>query len=187
MKKILLSFLISNKSYLSIIGLFLLTIANSCDQKNSQVTKNEINSFIEMAQTESIEMFKEWDVFKRSGGFVFNFKDKVHVLLLISDEEKGLMFKEIFPKQDSVFSRLIEIEKRSIQYPFGVTDFGEKVHLYQKLKVDRVNSIIENCLILFINENYTIIYSEKGLDIRELNRFKEYSKYDNYWYYYLKQ
>lgn len=173
--------------YFSLVGLFLISITNSCGQKNNHDSKNEINNFIKITQNEPIEIFEGWDIWERSDGFIFDFTDDKYRLLIVNKNKEKVLFKEIFPKQDSVFHPLIEMESRSDHYPFRVTDFTDKVFLFKKLKVDRVNSIIEDSLIMFVNENYTIIYSEKGTDIRELNRFKEYSKHDNYWYYYLKE
>ena len=173
--------------YLLLVGLFLISVTNSCGQKNTNTSKNEINNFIKITQNEPIEIFDGWEIWERSDGFVFEFTDYKYRLLVVDKNKENILFREIFPKQDSVFYPLIEMESRSGQYPFRVTDFAEKVFLFKKLKVDRVNSIIENSLIMFVNENYTIIYSEKGKDIRELNRFKDYLKHDDYWYYYLKE
>lgn len=179
--------MILRKTYLSLIGFFLISITNSCGQKSNHDTKNEIHNFIKVAKTTSIEIFDGWSIWKRSDGFVFDYMDDEYRLLIIYNNKEKVLFKEIFPKQDSVFYPLNEIKSRTGHYPFDVTDFSDKVFLFKKLKVDCVNSIIEDSLTMFVNENYTIIYSENGTDIRELNRYKEYSKHDNYWYYYLKK
>lgn len=173
--------------YLSLLGLFLFSITNSCGQKNNTASKNEINNFIKITQKESIEIFEGWNVWERSDGIVFDFMDNKYRLLVVCKNEEKVLFKEIFPKQDSVFYPLTEIENRSNYYPFRGTNFADKVFLFKKLKADRVNSIIEDSLIMFVNKNFSIIYSQKGTDIRELNRYKGYSKYDNSWYYYLKE
>jgi len=171
--------------YISLIGFLLISM--SCGQKGNQVTKDDIYDFIKITRTKPIEIFDGWDIWKRSDGFVFNYKDTVYVLLFIIHEEKELIFKEIFPQQDSAFYALDELDNRSSHFPFMVTDFSDKVFLFKNLKAERVNSIIEENLIMFVNEDFTVIFSRKGTDIRELNRFKEYSKYDNYWFYYVKK
>jgi hypothetical protein len=173
--------------YLSLIGLFLIFSIDSCGQKSNYNFKEEVLSFIKKAQTKSLEIFDGWDIWERSDGIVFNFKDKVHVLLVIDNEEKGYMFKEIFPKQDSIFYSLDEIEGRSGHYPFKVNDFPDKIFLFKELKVSRVESISELNLIMFINENFSVVFSQKGTNIKELTRFKGFTEYDNYWYYYLKE
>lgn len=175
------------KTYLSLIGLFLLFAIDSCGQKNKHDSKEEILILIKNAQTKSIEIFDGWNIWERSNGIVFNYEDKEYELLIISNEEKGLMFKEIFPKQDSTFYPLNEIDSRSGHYPFKVTDFPDKISLFKELKVNRVESISELNLIMFINEHFSVIFSKKGTDIRKLRRYKEYTEYDNNWYYYLKE
>lgn len=178
--------MILNKSCLSLMGLFLIIVFDSCGLKELHDSRDEIVNFIKEAQDKSIELFDGWNIVERNDGYVFNYKDKEHTLLIIDHEEMGLMFKEIFPKQDSTFYPLKEILKRSDNYPFKVNDFPDKVMLFKELKVNRVESISELKLIMFINDHFTIIYSQIGTDIRALSRFKEYTEYDNYWYYYLK-
>jgi hypothetical protein len=179
--------MILRKSYFPLIGLFLLFSIDSCGQKGNHDSKEEILSFIEKAQTKSLEIFDGWDIWERSDGIVFNYKDKVHVLLIINYEEKGYMFKEIFPKQDSTFFPLNEIDDRSGNYPFKVADFPDKIFLFKELKVSHVESISELNLMMFINENFSVVFSQKGTNIKELNRYKAFTEYDNYWYYYLKE
>ena len=178
--------MILNRSCLSLMGLSLITVFDSCGLKDLHDSRDEIVDFIKEAQDKSIELFDGWNIFERNDGLVFNYEDGEHTLLIIDHNEMGMMFKELFPKQDSTFNPLIEILKRSDNYPFEVDDFPDKVMLFRELKVNRVESISELKLIMFINAHFTIIYSQKGTDIRALNRFKEYAKYDNYWYYYLK-
>jgi len=180
--------MVSKKIYIfSLIGLFMISTINSCGQKNNHDSKNKINSFIKIADNEPIEIFEGWYVWKRSGGFVFDFMDNEFRLLIVDKNKEDFVFKEIFPKQDSVFYSLLEIESRSDYYPFQCTDFSDKVILFKKLKVDQVNSINEDNLIMFVNEEFSIIYTQKGTDVREINRYKEYSKYDNNWFYYMKE
>lgn len=178
--------MILKKSYFSLIGLFLLFFIDSCGQKSNHNSNEEILSFIEKAQNKSLEIFYGWDIWERSDGIVFNYKDKAHILLIINSKEKGYMFKEIFPKQDSTFYPLNEIDERSGNYPFKVTDFPDKIFLFKELKVSHVQSINELNLMMFINENFSVVFSQNGTNIKELNRFKAFTEFDKYWYYYLK-
>lgn len=181
-----LQIMILRKAYLSLLVLFLISITYSCGQESDQDTKNEINTFIKIAQTKSIEIFDGWNIWKRSDGIVFDYMDDGYRLLIIYDNKEEVLYKEMFPKQDSVFYPLNEIESKSGYYPFEVIDFTDKIVLFNKLKVDRIKSIMEDGLIMFVNEDFSIIFSQKGTDIRELNRYKGYLEYDKHWYYYLK-
>lgn len=173
--------------FLPLIGLFLISITILCGQKSNNETNNEIYDFIKLAQTKSFETFDGWNIWKRNDGLVFDYLDNEYRLLIIFDEKEKVFFKEIFPTQDSIFHPLNEIDSRSEYYPFKVSDFSDKIFLFQKLNVDNVKSIIEDSLIMFVNEDFAVIYSQKGKNIRESSRFIEYLKYDNYWYYYLKK
>ena len=159
----------------------------SCGQKNKHDSKSRIFSFIKIAKNEPVEIFEGWNIWKRSGGFVFDFMDNEFRLLIVNRNKEDFVFKEIFPTQDSAFYSLLEIESRSDYYPFQCTDFSDKVLLFMKLKADQIISINEDSLIMFVNEDYSIIYTQKGINVRELNRYKDYSKYDNNWFYYLKE
>jgi hypothetical protein len=172
--------------YLSLAVFFVTLTINSCGQKNNNDRKNRISNFIKIAKNEPIEIFENWNVWKRSDGIVFDFMNNKYRLLVVNKKDDYFLFKEIFPKQDSVFHSLLEIESRSDHYPFHATNFSDKVFLFKKLKVDQVNSIIEDSIIMFVNEDFSIIYTQKGTDVSALNRYKEYSKYDSNWYYYLK-
>jgi len=184
---ILHTMILIRKKNLSLM-IFLLTIVlTACGQGNNNVRKNEISNFIKIAKNEPLEIFENWNVWKRSDGIVFDFMNNKFRLLVVNKKDDFFLFKEIFPKQDSVFHSLLEIESRSDHYPFHATNFSDKVFLFKKLKADQVNSIIEDSLIMFVNEDFSIIYTQKGTDVRALNRYKEYSKYDSYWYYYLKE
>jgi len=174
--------------FLSLVGFFIMiATTNSCRLKNNRDSKNKINNFIKIAKNEPVEIFEGWNIWERSDGFVFDFMEYKFRLLIVNKNKEDFLFKEIFPKQDSVFHSLLEIKSRTDHYPFRTTDFSDKVFLFKKLKVDQVNSINEDSLIMFVNEGFSIIYTQKVTDVRELNRYKGYSKYDCNWYYYLKK
>ncbi|MEZ5199174.1 MAG: hypothetical protein R2764_23165 [Bacteroidales bacterium] len=156
-----LQIMILRKAYLSLIVLFSISITNSCGQESNHDTKKEIDTFIKIAQTKSIEIFDGWNIWKRSDGIVFDYMDDEYRLLIIYDNKEKVLYKEMFPKQDSAFYPLNEIESKSDYYPFEVIDFTDKVFLFEKLKVDRVKSIMEDGLIMFVNEDFSIIFSQK--------------------------
>lgn len=178
--------MILGKTYFILIVLFLMSITSTYGQKNMHCDLNEITDFIKITQNESVEIFQGWNIWKRSDGFVFDYLDIEYRLLIINDDKEEVLFKEIFPVQDSVFYPMNQIDSRSGYYSFEVNNFNDKVLLFEKLKVDRVKSEIEDGLIMFVNEDFIIIFSQKGTDIRALNKYDEYSRYDKHWWYYLK-
>jgi len=178
--------MILRKTYVLLIGLFLIFITNSCGQESNQSTREDPFNFIELAQANPIEIFDEWNIWKRSDGYIYDYIDLNYRFLIIIDNKEKYLFKEIFPLQDSTFHSLDEIESRSGQYPFKVTNFSDKIILFRKLNIDYVKSITEDSLIMFIDEGFNVIYSQRGFDITRTIRFKGYTKYDNFWYFFLK-
>ena len=172
------------KVYLLLISFFLISI--TCTHKCNHDNKDDVYNFIKTAQTKPIKIFEGWSIMKRSRGFIFNYNDTVHILMFIIHENKELMFKELSPQQDSVFYSLDVLENRTDRYPFKDNNFSDKLFLFIELNIDDVNWIVEDSLSMFVNEDFVVIYSQKEKDIRELSRFKEYSKYNTHWYYYKK-
>lgn len=183
---VLLTMMLIRKYHHSLTFFLIIITLNSCGQGNNNVRKDRVCNFIKIAKNEPVEIFENWNVWKRSDGIVFDFMNNKFRLLAVNKKDDLFLFKEIYPKQDSIFHSMLEIESRSDHYPFHTTDFSDKVVLFKKLKVDQVNSIIEDSLVMFVNKDFSIIYIQKGTDVRELKRYKEYSKYDSNWYYYLK-
>lgn len=178
--------MILRRKHFSLVVLFLITITNSYGQKNKHCAENEINNLIKITENNSVEFFQGWNIWKRTDGVVFDYLDVEYRLLIISDDKDEVLFKEIYPKQDSVFYPMNQIDSRSGYYSFEVTNFKDKVLLFEELKVDHVKSVIEDGLIIFVNEGFTTIFSQRGTDIRALNKYNEFSRYDKHWWYYLK-
>lgn len=173
--------LIKKNQILLITVLLLIAVTYSCREKKS--TEN-VKDTIMLLQNESINIFNGWEIWKRSNGLVFDFKARKYRFIVIADSIDNLLLKEIFPGKDSVFYSINDIKYRKDSYPFNTESIFDKVKLFNKLKVIRVNFINDD-LIMFINDNYSIIYSNCENDLRELNNsYKGYTKYNDYWYYY---
>ncbi|MFA5974076.1 MAG: hypothetical protein WC780_17140 [Lentimicrobiaceae bacterium] len=157
--------------------IFLLSIiySSSVFCQNSKCSlKKEINNLIRLNEKESLEIFDSWDIWKRSSGYVFDYEDAKYRILVIFDNKENMLFKEMFPLQDSVFSPLSEIENRKGDYPFITSNFANKVHLFRLLNVDQLISRPEEGITMFKAEGYTIIYSKTGNDVIGLSKYKEY-------------
>lgn len=176
-----------NKYYFSVISIIIgLNSCESCGQNVSNETEQKIIKFIEKVQDEPINIFADFNIWKRNDSFIFDYKDeKEYRLLFVYDEKGQIFYREIFPKQDSVFYPLIEIENRLDKYPFKDADFTAILSLFKKLRIIRTNSFVEDDIIVFVvNDSSFIVYSANGRDIREMNRYSKYLKYNDYWYFY---
>lgn len=155
------------------------------------IDKNESISakdFLELEKNKEISNFRNWQIYPRkdSGApYLFDyFSDDEFVsrFFIIENEEEQVLYKQIFPKQDSVFQELGGNIKDTIlltQYIY--TEF-------KSLNVNSLKYMYEYDLFLLNADCFSVIYSENGINsLSNINRFSNYKKFNAHWFYYEKE
>lgn len=167
----------------TLLIILLAIICHSC-------TSNELPTLIEEIYTlnraKEFNKFRNWVIYTREGKdnvYLFDYmqNDQIDTRYLVVHNDT-VVFKEIFPKKDTVF-HVAKID--SLYYDNSNMLSIDLYFDFKDLEVDEISYLQNEDLFLLKRNGFTLIHSVKPLDnITNIKRFNNYKKIDEYWYYF---
>jgi len=162
--------------------IILIILFQGCNLKD---LPSEVKEIYSLNKGRDFSAFENWNVYLREGTtnvYVFDYKviDKIDARYLIVDKD-SLMFKQIFPKQDSLFYTLNPDSSYN-----GMSLLNVDLYLdFKSLGVDAIFYVQKNKMFLLKKDKITLVRTMKPSDsISDGVQFINYKKIDPYWFYY---
>ncbi len=143
----------------------------------------EINEFYNLHKNKNLNLFKNWHIYQREGqqnAYVFDYLNGEQVerrFYIIEDENKNIMYKQVFPQSDSIFHELTG----------NVNDKGLTLALFtdfKSLNIKSLNYLNDLNIVQIALNSYSVIYSEvERKDLSGITRFNDYKSIDSHWFY----
>lgn len=168
-----------------ILIIFLLFV--SCQGQIDNELSKKAKETYELNKDKEFSCFRNWNVFLRDGNkeaFIFDYieNDQAKSRFLVTESKDGVIYKQIFPEQDTIFHNL----KADTLCESNIITLNLYVD-FKALKIDALSYIQENDLFLIKVDDQTIIYSIKAREnLSDISRFSNYKKMDAHWFYYEK-
>jgi len=182
-------YLYAMRVLVNIIVVFPLIFSCSPGNKEESIIQ-EVNSFYKENKDISFKIFNNWNIGIREGEkglYIMDFienRETVKDRFIIKKNDDSLYIKRIFPKQDTIFHLLNKQELVFSDYPFSELYFRDLILQFFSLKASKIRDI-EDGLFLIEKDGFSILYSESQIgDIQNMNKYGDYTKFNEYvWYY----
>ncbi|WP_081782494.1 hypothetical protein [Prolixibacter bellariivorans] len=163
---------------------FLLLIFQNCDTKEFPL---EVKKIYSSNKEKPFSEFENWNIYLRGGKndvYVFDYmlNDKIEARYLVTDGEP-VMFKRIFPFQDSVF---FSLNKDSLHRYSGKSIISKKLYLdFKSLGIDAIFYRPKEKLFLLKKDKVTLVRTvEPQNRLSDSLRVVNYKKIDPHWFYF---
>ncbi len=155
-------------------------------QVNDELSKKVQDTYT-LNKGKEFSCFRNWNIFLREGSkeayvFDYNKNDQTISRFLIAETGDSVVYKQIFPDQDTLF-RCLKADTLCESEIITLNHYLD----FKSLKVDALSYIEKNDLFLIEVDDQSLIYSIKALEsLSDISRFSSYNKIDEHWFYYKK-
>lgn len=155
----------------------------NCQGENQTDLPQQVKDFYSQNKGKDFNIFRNWEISPRDekdNAYICDYfeNDEITSRYLVVDNGK-VIFKKIFPIQDSIFQDLIDNDLMNPDQ-ISLSLFKE----FKSLKTNSLHFIHQYNLFIFKLDNCSILYSEEKIDdITNINRFSQYKSIDSKWFY----
>lgn len=167
----------------NVIILFLIFGFYNC---NSYESSSSIEQIYNLNKGKDFSEFENWTIFLReneSDTYIFDSmpNDKVEARYLVVSKD-SLLFKRIFPFQDSIFHSLNAYcsEKQNAKGAFDLDLYSN----FKALNVDVISYQQNDSLYLLKKAGIVLLHTKGSTDISTIKQYSNYKKIDANWFYF---
>lgn len=173
------------KLFFILIGIYLTLDGIIMCQETNSVVSHDIEMVLQQSKDIPIEIFSGLSIWKRNEGYVIDSVNN-NCRFLVIQKNNELLFKQLFPEQDTAFHDLNTLYHRQEKYRSAILAFPDLINYFRKLDFDQIISIKNDLVILMVRDDFNLIYTKNEFDNKTTERFRYYTKYDKNWYFYKK-